>query len=406
LRTLQFLARARHSPFHAEEIMPASTARQATEAASDAKYQKRVQEALDSAEERVAKLPAQRLDAARDRWVIFSDQHKGIRDRADDFRRNEQAYNAALAYYNRLGYTLVVLGDVEELWKERPGPVLESYQRTLELEASFHAEGRYLRVWGNHDDAWRNSTTVRRFLYDIFGAGLKVEEGAYLDVYSEDVPLGRILLLHGHQGTAGSDRFGWFSRFVVRWIWRPFQRLTEISLNSPAKDFSLRHAHSVAMYRWAAAREKLVLVAGHTHQPVFKSKSLEQQVLEEVEASLRALAEEPEDETRVREAAELEARLEWVRAEGRGRKGAARLTPMERPCYFNTGCCCFTDGDVTGLEIADGMFRLIRWPDDQGKPHVKELARESVESVFAALEWETAGAPYDGESGGLSAPLA
>jgi hypothetical protein len=31
------------------------------------------------------------------------------------------------------------------------------------------------------------------------------------------------------------------------------------------------------------------------------------------------------------------------------------------PTYFNTGCCCFDDGDITGIEIADGFIRLIKW---------------------------------------------
>lgn len=32
-----------------------------------------------------------------------------------------------------------------------------------------------------------------------------------------------------------------------------------------------------------------------------------------------------------------------------------------KPAYFNSGCCCFSDGDITGLEIEDGYIRLIKW---------------------------------------------
>ena len=32
-----------------------------------------------------------------------------------------------------------------------------------------------------------------------------------------------------------------------------------------------------------------------------------------------------------------------------------------KPYYFNSGCCCYVDGDITGIEIADGMIRLIKW---------------------------------------------
>ncbi|HEX6749844.1 MAG TPA: metallophosphoesterase [Longimicrobium sp.] len=373
--------------------MAMSTQEEAARAAGDPKYQKQVAEAIDRTVKRIAerKEPPVAVDVATDRWIIFSDLHKGIGDTVDDFRRNERAYNAALAYYHRLGYRLVVLGDVEELWKERPGPVIERYQRTLELEAKFHKAGRYCRIWGNHDDLWRHDGSVQRRLKPIFGEGLNVLEGLYLEVREGGDPLGRILLIHGHQGTsdADPDRIGPWAKFVVRWIWRPVQRITKLSFNTPAKDWALRHRHSVAMYRWAAAqRPPLVLVAGHTHQPVFRSKSLEQQKLELAQAKQDELSLEQDPVQRAaleEELASLEAWVEWARAGGRGQKGAAPPVGMDLPCYFNTGCCCFTDGDVTGLEIAGGEIRLVRWPRDDGSPGPETLAATPVREVFAAL---------------------
>ena len=29
--------------------------------------------------------------------------------------------------------------------------------------------------------------------------------------------------------------------------------------------------------------------------------------------------------------------------------------------YFNSGCCCFDDGDITGIELEGGFIRLIKW---------------------------------------------
>ena len=48
---------------------------------------------------RCHKLPVAELlvDLASLRYIIFSDQHKGARNGADDFLRCERAYNAALA---------------------------------------------------------------------------------------------------------------------------------------------------------------------------------------------------------------------------------------------------------------------------------------------------------------------
>src|SRR5665809_119482 len=53
----------------------------------------------------------ERLDPGTQRIVVFSDHHKGTGDRADDFRRCEHAYSAALGYYLEQGYRLLVLGD-------------------------------------------------------------------------------------------------------------------------------------------------------------------------------------------------------------------------------------------------------------------------------------------------------
>ena len=65
--------------------------------------------------------------------------------------------------------------------------------------------------------------------------------------------------------------------------------------------------------------------------------------------------------------------------------GAEAIAPMEKPCYFNSGCCCFLDGDITGIEIADGEIRLIRWPDDEGRPKPRVLESAKLKDVFAAL---------------------
>ncbi len=78
------------------------------------------------------------------------------------------------------------------------------------------------------------------------------------------------------------------------------------------------------------------------------------------------------------------ARLEWAKAE---QVRLLRQQPIElaTPCYFNTGCCSFGDGDITGLEIADGEIRLVRWPDRDGKPTPLTLASEPLTDVFGAV---------------------
>jgi hypothetical protein len=175
------------------------------------------------------------LDINTTRLVIFSDQHKGSRDGADDFRVCEPAYHAALAYYDRLQYTLFVLGDVEELWEEWPNTVLKAYPHTLALEAKFHQEGRYVRFWGNHDDAWSHADLVNKLLVPALGnRPLKVRESLILHVREGEKELGRLFLIHGHQGTIDSGPFTRVSKFLLRYFCRPMQRILYCATNMTA----------------------------------------------------------------------------------------------------------------------------------------------------------------------------
>ncbi|WP_261387892.1 hypothetical protein [Chitinophaga pinensis] len=78
--------------------------------------------------------------------IIFSDQHKGGRDGSDDFMLAETAYLTALRYYYEKGFTLINLGDCEELWESKPSIVLEKNTTALLEEALFLQQQRYYRV--------------------------------------------------------------------------------------------------------------------------------------------------------------------------------------------------------------------------------------------------------------------
>jgi len=316
------------------------------------------------------------LGSEQARIVIFSDHHRGERDGADDFMRCEKAYSAALGYYLELGYTLIVLGDAEELWECSPGPVVRSYLGTLLLEAEFHKQNRYYKISGNHDDYWEKASGVQKLLGPIFGSSLPIKENLRL-LFDQGQELAcELFLVHGHQGEFLSDQNRKISKFFVRNFWRPFQRLTKIKLTTPAKDYELRDNQGMAMYRWAEKRKDLVLVAGHTHLPVFESK-------DHVGAIERGL-EKARAAGDLSLAAELRAKIELARARERerGRLGFS----MSKPLYFNTGCCSFSDGDVTGIEISGGQIRLVRWPDDAGDPMPKILAQAELKTVFAAVK--------------------
>ena len=310
--------------------------------------------------------------------VVFSDHHRGDGDAADDFRRCEETYAAAIGWYLEQGYELWLLGDVEELWENRTSAVMQRYEGLLRLEARFG--DRLLRFYGNHDLSWRDTDLVRRFL-----PGTAVHEAMTLTVTDGGNPLGRLFLAHGHQGTIDSGNLLLVpvSRFVVRFIWGTLQRWRGFPNTSPVTDELIRHRHDQAMARWADTHEeRVVLVAGHTHHPVFlgtEAPDLAANVLRR-EAEYRA-AQEGGDATEV---AAARARLEQAKVR------ALREVPYEAPdlegwSYFNSGCCSYADGDITGLEFAEGEVRLVRWKGNQDRPAPRILQRRGLREVFGTL---------------------
>jgi hypothetical protein len=52
-----------------------------------------------------------------------------------------------------------------------------------------------------------------------------------------------------------------------------------------------------------------------------------------------------------------------------------------KPTYFNSGCCCFSDGDITGIEIANGSIRLIKWTSIDHAPQRFVLEERSLKEL-------------------------
>lgn len=319
------------------------------------------------------------------RLVIFSDHHRGQLDGADDFQRCKPAYHAALGYYLEAGYSLFLLGDVEELWECHPSRTMKSYKDTTGLELQFFRDKRLTRFYGNHDDHWMKSGLFSKALHDYLNIvdEVPVYEKLLMQVTSEDNKLGNIFFIHGHQGETMSDRFSKLSRWFVRNIWRNIQRITKIPSTTPSVNFDLRKKLELAQYRWISAQPGMLLITGHTHHPVFSSQSHERYLEDKIE-SLKADNLSASSDSRAAEIQEsinlTYAELQWVLAKSSGISSV--LPPDSTPCYFNTGCCSFGDGDITGLEISDSEIRLVRWPEDDGNPRRRILRRGSLVEIF------------------------
>lgn len=306
------------------------------------------------------------------RFIIFSDHHKGGKDLADDFRLAEENYMTALQHYDQQGFTLICLGDCEELWENTPKTVIKKNRLSLLAEARFLQQNRYYRVFGNHDLEWSYAIQQNLFLKPIFGEKLKIYEGLLLRTEYNGKEYS-ILLTHGHQGDKRSDGNP-FSIWVVAAIWTPIQRFLDISTNTTSDSFELVDHHNIIMYKWSEKQPNLALISGHTHKPVFAS-------LDHVDRLTKQL----ENGTRSGDAELIQAISDQLEKRKLEYAGKRFTKTMAHPSYFNSGCCCFSDGDITGIEIADGFIRLIKWDVTHEGYHRVVLEESPLTYIFDQL---------------------
>jgi len=342
----------------------------------DTAAQKSINKALSKVLRKTRKRGKLPLDSDH-RYIIFSDHHKGARNRADDFRQCERTYLAALDYYLAHGYTLVVLGDAEELWEEELEGVLEAYKDVFESEARFYPDC-YVRVHGNHDDAWESEELVKQHLYPFF-PDIEFKDGLVIGFSDGAETTGDIFLAHGHQGTIESDFLASVSRLFLP-LYRKLQIATGWGRTTPADDACLRALHDTQMYRWASSQKKLIFVAGHTHRPVWSSRTHLGKLLWQLYA-LQQLA--PAD--RPPSYQEDVARLKGEIKSREDKYPPCIDTVKTKPSYFNTGCCRFEDGDITGIELEDKQIRLIKWGQEDGEMARKVLEETSLSEIFFFL---------------------
>jgi len=306
------------------------------------------------------------------KFIIFSDQHKGGRDGADDFVLAEVNYLAALDYYNSNDFSLICLGDCEELWENSLGKVKESYPKTFEAEKKFVERKSFVKILGNHDLYWGNDPFAWWQLKKIYNEEIKIYEGVVLVVNIGARPF-RIFCTHGHQGDAQSDG-NWFSKFFVSRIWAPFQAYLRINPNTAAYNNEKKTLHNEIMYEWAAQQKDTLLITGHTHQPVFVSLTHIERLYKELQTA------------KLNKDITLISQLEKEIGKREKEFAAVAIDYLTmKPAYFNSGCCCFIDGDITGIEIDDGNLRLIKWKLKEEIPQRQLLEEISLEELAKIL---------------------
>jgi len=311
--------------------------------------------ALNAARKDALRIPDYQIQS--DRYIVFSDIHKGDRERgSDDFQRNEMIYCYALQYYLDQDYRLILNGDIEDGWEADYPDIIQAYEGTafaMERHFARQGDGRYVRIYGNHDLDWADRQQVDRHLVPVMGP---------IQAYPALLLGDRIFIVHGHQGDLHTDRLAQRSRFLVRYFWRPLQYTFGLMNNRAAENNLIRRRRDKYLYDWAKAN-RLLLISGHTHRPMFRSfsktyqlKLIRDELMERLKTTtdpyMRYLL--PAAIDRINRV--IGASTEELEAD----KEISRIEADPIPCYFNDGCCVHTDG-ITGIEIDGGEIRLVKW---------------------------------------------
>ncbi len=296
------------------------------------------------------------FDINNDRFIFFSDVHKGDRQKgSDDFERNEALYCYALSYYFDRDFKLVLAGDVEEGWECDYEKIIDCYMNTaFKIEKKFVEKSRYYRIYGNHDCDLAEKGNVDKFLVPVLG---------HIEVYPALFIGDKIIVVHGHQGDHHSDREAWItSRWYVRVFWKFAQNVFKVMNNRAAENNKIRSKRDQYLFEWAKAN-KILLIAGHTHRGMFESYSKTYQLFEkklELEKQLDKTTDLAEKLLLKEAIKRIEQIIKESKEELRKEKTTSRLEENPIPCYFNDGCCVHTNG-ISGLEIDKGNIRLVKW---------------------------------------------
>lgn len=226
----------------------------------------------------------------------MSDCHRGAGSQADEFYKNENLYISAMNHYYNEGYTYIEIGDGDELWENKKlSDIINAHPNVFQLLKQFYMENRLYFIYGNHDMVKRN------MVLPLF-ENIQVHEGLVLE-YRELPANKEIFLIHGHQVDFLNSSMWKFTRFLVRYLWKPLELFGISNPTSPAQNLEKKEKIGKRLTDWTI-RENQMLIAGHNHRPMF-----------------------PE---------------------------------IGEPLYFNDGCCVHPLF-ITGIEIGKGEITLIKW---------------------------------------------
>ncbi|UCH96620.1 MAG: metallophosphoesterase [Candidatus Aminicenantes bacterium] len=351
---------------------------------------KRTNELLNIHSSTCPKIP---FDLNTAKIIFFSDLHRGMGEK-DVFKQNKELFRQILKHYFENGFTLVLIGDVEEGWgfqKDNTPLILDEHAKEFEIEKKFQDENRYYRIYGNHDDFFRGN------LIHFGDQCLKRVYPAI--IFSDKTNNFNMFVTHGCQGhgwhDAGDEVASWGVYVKYNWWLEIFPRKLKSEkqlikkMEAIEKDF--KH-HEEMVYEWAlnqkddSGKKKYnILITGHTHIPVFNSyptEHLYDVILEDIESGKYIFfndifeKKKTDDVSRTKKIGDSfklpETLKNKMKQDIESRKNMTRKLEMlaarspKDPFYFNTGCGFHSK--IICIEISEGkIFLKLLGFDENGK---------------------------------------
>lgn len=175
--------------------------------------------------------------------VFMSDLHENDGGPADDFVRLDPLCSTVMSGYRARGFTVVTLGDIEDIWECPDRAKIRIAHPAVEGEKNrLREEGRLIEIDGNHDMSLKNHKAVVLQIGDM-----------------------EIFCIHGHQGDLLNDRLWWVGQYFVRYLWVPLQWL---GISDPTKRKAKKHATQEKRLREWAFHKPFITAFGHVHRLV------------------------------------------------------------------------------------------------------------------------------------------